>query len=195
MRSGARLMRPYPDELLRSLRESMREVVIPAIEEPWPRYVAKAIEKLLEHLELRALHEDQFLSEDIEELDELFEWLRARFAEPPLASSTALLAWCAGPGTGNGGQDELEPGDGGTKTRSGLQALNEANEARRRHLVAAIEAMDEAERDDALRSSISACRDHVRAYLRRELDRDVLLARPTFMSFGPPIPRAEGAGQ
>jgi hypothetical protein len=186
-------MRPYPDELLRSLRHSMREVVIPAIEEPWPRYVAKAIEKLLEHLELRALHEERFLSEDIEELDELFEWLKVGFTEPPLASSITLSAWCRVQAPGDPGRGDAPRGEGEATPQFGLQVLNEANEARRAHLVAAIEAMDEAGHDDALRSSIAECRNHVRAYLRRELDRDVLLARPTFMSFGPPVPRAEGA--
>jgi hypothetical protein len=92
------------------------------------------------------------------------------------------------------GPDRSPPEDAKPVPQVGLQALNEANEARRRLLVEAIEAMDDAERDDALRESVSDCRIHVRAYLRRELDRDVVLARPTFMSFGPPVPRSEGAG-
>ncbi|HLN05383.1 MAG TPA: hypothetical protein VK217_03830 [Acidimicrobiales bacterium] len=189
-------MRPYPDELLRSLRHSLREVVIPAIEEPWPRYVAKAMEKLLEHLELRALHEERLLAEDITELDEVLGSLAESFADPSLASSAALSAWRALPlpGSATGALGHRGESGAGVAQAQGLQALNEGNEARRAHLVAAIEAMDTAERDDALETALAECRARVRTYLRRELDRDVLLTRPTFMSFGPPVARTEGAG-
>ncbi len=179
-------MRPYPDELLRSVRHSLREVVIPAIEEPWPRYVAKAMEKLLEHLELRALHEERLLAEDNAELDDLFRLLGESFAAEPLVANPSLSAWRALP-MPDAAPATSEAGDG---RALGLQALNEGNEARRAHLVAAIEAMDASGQDGELES----CRTQVRSYLRRELDRDVVLTRPTFMSFAPPAPRSEGAG-
>lgn len=193
-------MRPYPDELLRSVRHSLREVVIPAIEEPWPRYVAKAMEKLLEHLELRALHEERLLVEDSAELDELLGGLAQRFSSAPFDASPSLSAWRAlplpagapGSPTPGGPGHRGEPAADGQP--QGLKALNEGNEARRTHLVAAIEAMDAAERDDTLGTALEESRTRVRTYLRRELDRDVLLTRPTFMSFGPPVPLAAGSG-
>ena len=137
-------MRPYPAELLRSLRHSLREVVIPAIEEPWPRYVAKAMEKLLEHLELRALHEERLLAEDITELDEVLGALAESFAHAPLASSVALSAWRSLPPPASGAGAPGHGGESGAGVGQvqGLQALNDGNEARRAHLVAAIEAMD-----------------------------------------------------
>ncbi len=173
-------MRPYPDELLRSLRQSMREVVIPAIEEPWPRYVAKAMEKILEHLELRALHEERFLADDSAELDELFDLLTGALSAPGLVELAPIAAWLA--------LAAPAPPPSGDHSAQSLAALNAGNEARRAHLVSAIEAMDASGADEAL----APIRTEVRSYLRRELDRDVVLTRPTFMSFAPPTPKSTG---
>ena len=73
-------MRPDPDELLRIMRKSLKTVVTPAVCDEWPSYVAKSIERVLEHLERRWLHEIRFLADDTEEMRELFSGLKADLA-------------------------------------------------------------------------------------------------------------------
>lgn len=172
-------MRPYPDELLRSMRRSLNEVIIPNLADDWARYVAKGMEKIIVHLELRSLHEPTFLVQDTAELKELLAGLADDLAGEPLAASDALLALA----------DDLRATAAAPPVEGvDVRTLTEANEAQRAALVRAIETMEIAARSDpAVGERLEALRERMRAFIRRELDRDIQLAEPTFMLFGPPV--------
>jgi hypothetical protein len=70
-----------------------------------------------------------------------------------------------------------------------VTALNGTNEAYRATLTEVIEALERAAEDAELRERLEPLRDRIRQYLRRELDRDRVLAEPTDMLFGPPTPQ------
>lgn len=167
-------MRPYPDELLAIMRASLRNVVTPTVSDEWPRYVAKSLERLFEHLERRWKHELRFLADDTEEMRELFAKLG-----PELAGGTSAHPAVA---------PVLEDIDGLLAKPSlasravEMTALNQENEAYRAVLERLIEALDAVEGEP--RSDV---RPAIRSYLAHQLDRDVVLAEPTFMHFaGPP---------
>ena len=50
-------MRPTTHELLESARHSLRDVVLPAVDDEWARYVAKCTDKLLAAVQVRLARE------------------------------------------------------------------------------------------------------------------------------------------
>ena len=184
-------MRPTSAELLRSARRSLVDVVIPNVTDSWARYVAKGMDKVLEHVELRCRLEYQLLVEDTRELRELFGHLAEELDAPEsgngpvaiLGELSAELRSCLA---------DRAVVDGPTAMPD--QVLEE-NETHRAVLVSVIESLDEAARgDEALAERLAPLQAEVRATVRRELDRDLQLATPTFMLFGPPPPLVKGGG-
>jgi hypothetical protein len=171
-------MRPHPDELLRSINKSLSEVIIPNIGDDWARYVARSMEKIVSHLELRWRHELEFTAEDTAELDELLRELQPALAdlddERVRQVSDAIRA-------------QLEAD--APPPAPDVGRLLAANEAYRATLQEVIHGLESAAGDAELRDRLEPLRERIRAYLRSELDRDRVLAEPTDMLFGPPTPR------
>ena len=172
-------MRPYGDELLARMRESLTDVVIPSVADDWPRYVARAMEALLEHLELRWKHELTFLAEDTVDIRELFDGMhKALTAGDPLAGHEVVQGVVAD-------IESLLAEPARASAAVALQAIAEENEAYRtvfEHALVSFDAID----DEAVTAELGDVRSHVRQLLQRQLERDVTLARPTFMHFGAP---------
>lgn len=179
-------MRPYPDELLRSMNRSLTEVIIPNIGDDWARYVARSMEKMISHLEQRWKHELAFLAADTAELDALLRELRPALEADDLAGRAELDRVRSAIADRLDGAAPLPPAPD-------IEGLNTTNEAYRGTLQAAIEGLEEAAADAELRARLEPLRDRIRAHLRRELDRDAVLAEPTYMLFGPPLPKQEGS--
>ena len=181
-------MRPYPDDLLRSMRESLNTVIIPNLADDWARYVAKAMEKIIMHLELRWEHELEFLAVDTVELDELLRELQSALTSKPFSPRAGLSEVTAALAA------RLD-GAGAPPPAPDVAGINARNEAYRATLVEIIDGMEQAALDPALRDQLEPLRERIRTYLRRELDRDVTLAEPTYMLFGPPTPETAGGGR
>lgn len=176
-------MRPYPEDLLRSVRESLNSVIVPNLADDWARYVAKGMEKIVLHLELRWRHELEFLARDTVELDGLLRELRSALDSGPLAGRPELAQVSAALAGRLERAEVLQaPPD--------VPGMYAQNEAYRATLVTVIDEMEKAAHDLTLREQLEPLRERIRAYLRRELDRDVTLAKPTYMLFGPPLPEA-----
>jgi hypothetical protein len=174
-------MRPYPPELLRSINQSLNEVIIPNLADDWARYVARAMEKIVDHLERRWEHELEFLAVDTTELDELLRELRPALDEGDLGGRGELAGVRDAIAARLDGAEPLPPVPDVAK-------LNETNEAYRGTLQQVLEGMEAAAADDELRERLEPLRERIRVSLRRELDRDIVLAEPTYMLFGPPEP-------
>lgn len=174
-------MRPYPDELLRSINRSLTEVIIPNIGDDWARYVARSMEKMISHLELRWKHELELLATDTAELDELLRGLRPRLEDGGLDGRTELDAVRTALGERLDNAAPLPPAPD-------VVGLNATNEAYRATLQATIEGLEAAAADEELRARLEPLRDRIRVHLRRQLDRDRTLTEPTDMLFGPPLP-------
>ena len=61
-------MRPFPDEILRSMQYSLQTYVIPHVNDKWGSYVAKVMKRMMLHLERRWKLEGPLLVEDIADL-------------------------------------------------------------------------------------------------------------------------------
>ena len=166
-------MRPYPHELLRSINKSLNEVIIPELADDWARYVARSMEKIIDHLARRWEHELEFLAVDTGELDELLrELLPALDGHPELAVARAAVA------------ERLDAGEPLPPVLD-IAALAAQNEAYRATLQRLIEDLEAAAADAELRAQLGPLRERIRLHLRRELDRDIVLAEPAYMLFGP----------
>jgi preprotein translocase subunit SecA len=177
-------MRPYPDEILRSMRHSLDEVIIPAVDDAWARYVAKAMAKMLEHLELRWLHEADLLVEDTRDLHDLFQSLERRLSTEGDPQVTAGVAAALRP--------VLSDPDAEDVPARSVADLAQRNERYRADLIDVIASLDEL--IDTAPDLEAELREEVRRFLRREIDRDNTMARPTFMSFAPPKPKEKHDG-
>lgn len=173
-------MRPSGDLLLRSIRESLVDVVIPNVSDDWARYVARSMEKILAHLELRWRYELEFLARDLAELHALLAELHPQLeGRPELAPLAGAVA-----GTLADGEPPAVPD---------LEALAERRESYRARLVEVIEELERVAADPPLREQLEPLRRRIRVHLRDSLERDRVLTRPTDMLFEQPAPRRENA--
>ena len=182
-------MRPHAHELIESVRHSLHDVVLPAVDDEWARYVGKCIDKLLVAVQVRMAHELAHLATDTHETAQLFEALRSRLTdlpggEPALAELRAAVGAAA-----------VTPALDPAQAEDLLARVGAANELARTQLARLVDllyAAGRAELPSPARDAVSAAHESVREHLRRQLARDVELMSPTFMAFGDPA-RVAGA--
>ena len=173
-------MRPTTHELLESARHSLRDVVLPAVDDEWARYVAKCTDKLLAAVQVRLARELELLAIDTAETAELL--ARLEVPESPVLSQVHDLLTDPLP-------VEIRP-----EQAAGLaERVTAGNDAGRTRLVALVDALHDAQSGeeaaalpDDVRAGVEAAHEEVRALLRRQLARDSELMAPTFMAFGDP---------
>jgi hypothetical protein len=159
-------VRPEPDELLQSLRASLAETIVPAIDDRWARYVATAMDLVLQHLQLRLAGEFDALSADNADMARTLGALAADVgrradAYPPVVDALAPLP---------------EPGPA-----TDLASATAVNEALRGQVVVLLQALDRVAPDPV----VEGWRDEVLRLVRRQVDRVNPLIAPLHMSFGP----------
>lgn len=159
-------MRPSVEELIASCRHSLREVILPNLSDQWATYVAKAMDRILDHLAVRWELEACLLAEDSGELRALL----AALAEAAAGSAELNAA---------AGTLRVAARQPGAAAPVPVSTLAEENEALRMELRRFIEALDVAAGD------ASEMHESILAFLRRQIDRESRLAQPTFMYFGP----------
>ena len=178
-------MRPFPDEILRSMQFSLQTYVIPNVSDKWGSYVAKVMKKMLLHLELRWKLEGPLLLEDIMDLRSVLASIRAALSAAAFARNEDAGALVERIDTSLAATSELPSG------YVSIEMLTQHSETLRETLVTVIGTCDLlAER--GFETTLAPVRDEIRAYLRREVDRDDQLVEPTFMSFAPPSSGDEG---
>ena len=154
-------MRPDPDELLASLRVSLTETIVPALEDRWARYVATAMDLVLQHLQLRQAGELDALTADNVDLAQTLAAIGTELGSQPAESYVAVREALA------------PPPAPGTETATAL------NEALRGQLVDLLRALDATPPDDR----VAAWRDEAMRLVRREVDRINPMVAPLYMSF------------
>ena len=169
-------MRPTTHELLESARHSLREVVLPAVDDEWARYVAKCTDKLLAAVQVRLARELELLALDTAETADLL----ARLEVPDAPGLSRIRDLLAAP------LDlEVDP-----TTAAGLAdrvaARDDEGRARLVALVDALHAAQASDLPDDVRAGVEGAHEQVRTLLRRQLARDSELMAPTFMAFGDP---------
>lgn len=168
-------MRPAQLDLLATLRTSLNDTLLPTIEDRWARYVANAMDLVLQHLELRLAGEADALAEDSADmagtLAELVDAAAraARAEAAPDASQWTELA-------------DLVPAV--TERGPSLAEATTGNERLRDAVVAVIHWLD-AHEDDLDPTAVADVRDAVHRLVRRQLDRMTAFVKPLYMSFGP----------
>lgn len=171
-------MRPSSDELLASLRYSLSETILPKVEDRWARYVATAMDLVLEHLQLRLAGESSSLTEDSADMAAVL---------AGVADTAAALD-----GEGDARRREIAaslgrllPEPGGPPPAAGdVAALTAQNERMRATVVQVMRFLDDAE-DGGGVPELEELRDRVYRLVRRQADRSTALVQPLFMSFGP----------
>jgi hypothetical protein len=153
-------MRPYPDEILRSMRFSVDTYLLPNLTDKWALYVARSMKRMLVHLERRFDLEGDLLVEDSRDLQQLLARLGDGLPDE-LAGQLADL-------------DAEYP-----REFVRVATLAKDNEYLRDLLDRTIRSLPAGVRHDQARADIRAC-------LHRQMQRDVQLAEPTFVSFAPP---------
>jgi len=178
-------MRPFPDEILRSMQYSLQTYVIPHVDDKWGSYVAKVMKRMLLHLERRWKLEGPLLLEDITDLRSMLGSLRTSLSSSPFERDDDARRLVIRIDTTLAETKELPTG------YVSVESLTRLSESLRETLVAVIETCDLlAER--GFEGLLAPARGEIRSYLRREVDRDNQLVEPTFMSFAPPSSGDEG---
>ena len=171
-------MRPFPDEILRSMQYSLQTYVIPNVNDKWGSYVAKVMKKMLLHLELRWKLEGPLLLEDIADLRTLLASLRTSLSTAAFERDDDAKKLVVRIDATLADTRELPTG------YVSVESLTQVSEALRETLVTVIETCDLLA-EHGFETTLAPARDEIRAYLRREVDRDNQLVEPTFMSFAP----------
>ncbi len=169
-------MRPTAEELLASVRLSLNDTVAPKVEDRWARYVATAMDLVLQHLQLRLAGELDTMAADSLDMSE----------------TLAVVAGQAVRHGEDGGEDRdtwaaLLQQLGTVAPDAAVQRLDEAvarNEALRGQLVAVLQWLDQTDPDDE-DPQLHAIRDELHRLVRRQVDRLVPFVEPLYMSFRP----------
>lgn len=160
-------MRPAPIDLLATLRTSLNDTLLPAIEDRWARYVANAMDLVLQHLELRLAGELDSLAEDSADM---------------ATTLATVVNRAAGSGAAWSGLGALVP-EAGTAP-SPLDEATAHNEKLRAVVVDVIQWLD-AHEPDLDPAVVEDVREALMQLVRRQLDRAAAFVEPLFMSFGP----------
>ncbi len=160
-------MRPAPLDLLATLRTSLNDTLLPAIEDRWARYVANAMDLVLQHLELRLAGELDALAEDSADM-------ATTLARVVQRTAAAGPTW--------EGIDAIVPEAGSAP--SPLAEATEHNERLRSIVVDAIHWLD-AHESDLDPAVVAEVREALMRLVRRQLDRATAFVEPLFMSFAP----------
>lgn len=161
-------MRPSSEQLLASLRLSLNETVKPAVTDRWARYVASAMDLMLQHLQLRLAGEDDALRADNADMSRVLADVAATAVSRGESDRWgALIDVLTGP----------MPADG-----------LELNEALRERVVGLMRWLDQ---NDPGRTDpdLQAIRDDVHRLIRRQVDRVGPMVEPLHMSFAPAAAR------
>lgn len=169
-------MRPSLDELLASLRSSLSETILPAVEDRWARYVGTAMDLVLEHLQLRLAGESSSLAEDSADMAAVLSGVAQRVAALGAEGDEAQQRLAASLGN-------VLPAASAGAVPADLAQLTAQNERLRGSVVDVLRWLDEG--GDKQTAEIDGIRDEVYRLVRRQTDRNTALVRPLFMSFGP----------
>lgn len=176
-------MRPTQEELLATLRTSLNDTLVPAIDDRWARYVATAMDLVLQHLSLRVTGELDTLTDDSADMASVLAGLAQRAADAGRTAEQAgdhdaAAAWEA---------LALIAVQTQAPTETTLTPLTRQHEHLRATVVDALRWLDAAEGvvDDAGRATLS---DELHHLVRRQTDRMTEIVRPLFMAFGPVAP-------
>ena len=167
-------MRPTQRDLLATLRTSLNDTLLPAIEDRWARYVANAMDLVLQHLELRVAGEADALAEDSADMASTLGVVVQRAARAAQDDAAAADRWAA--------LADLVPAAATVGTS--LASATDRNERLRGAVVDVLRWLDENE-SEVEATVVSELRDTVHQMIRRQMDRMSTLVEPLFMSFGP----------
>jgi hypothetical protein len=173
-------VRPSPEELIATLRASLNDTLVPAIEDRWARYVATAMDVVLQHLALRVAGEADILAEDSVDMAHTLAAVADRAASAGRAAedrgdAAVATTW----------EELARIASGPTELLNGpLATATAANERLRADVVTVLGWLDrsESQLEDA---AVADLRHEVCQLIRRQTDRNNTLVRPLFMSFGP----------
>ena len=167
-------MRPTQRDLLATLRTSLNDTLLPKIEDRWARYVANAMDLVLQHLELRVAGEADALAEDSADMAHTLAEVVQRAATAAADDDSAADRWAA--------LADLVPA--ATTVGASLTAATDGNERLRAAVVDVLRWLDE--NDSGVDpAAVSEVRDTLHQMIRRQTDRMTVLVKPLFMSFGP----------
>jgi hypothetical protein len=178
-------VRPNPDQLLQSLRVSLADTLVPAIEDRWARYVATAMDLVLQHLQLRLAGEFDAVGTDNLDMSQTLASLATTASRTGADHPEARDVFA--PVLDALGEPPPEPSGAGGQ----LAAATRVNEELRARLVAVLGALDRAEAgraDDRTSAALATLRDDVHRLIRRQVDRMNPLVVPLHMSFSPAPP-------
>ena len=167
-------MRPTQPDLLATLRTSLNDTLLPKIEDRWARYVANAMDLVLQHLQLRVVGEFDALAEDSADMASTLAEVVQGAAAAAAADTSAVGRWSE--------LADLVPAASSLGTS--LPETTDRNEQLRAAVVDVMRWMDdnEAAVDEM---AVAEIRETLTQMIRRQTDRMTALVEPLFMSFGP----------
>ena len=168
-------MRPTQEDMLETVRISLRDTVLPAVEDRWARYVAQAMDLVLQHVQLRVAGEVDALTADNDDMVSTLAGVTAFAAEAgKRAAGVEAERWAA----------LATPAPQPATHSARLLKTTELNEQLRARTVEVLHWLDQNE-PHVEAGAAGQLRDTVHRLIRRQTDRTTALVEPLFMSFGP----------
>jgi hypothetical protein len=170
-------VRPSQEDLLETVRISLRDTVLPAIEDRWARYVAQAMDLVLQHVQLRVTGEvDALTTDNADMVTTLAEVTTTAAAAGSGSAGAEAERWAALAALAP--QAAADPGR--------LQDATALNEALRCRTVEVLRWLDDNE-PHVDTDALEELRGTVHRLIRRQTDRQTAFVEPLFMSFGPAV--------
>lgn len=166
-------MKPNNEQIIDSIIWSLKTYVAPEVRSPFGSSVLMTVENLLRHVKLRVGSEAQIVAEDNTDLEEVLRTVLDRLGDDSeLANASANAAAAV--------REALDAGSRAEPDKATLEQLNARSLALREALDSLLHALSSVRARFRDAPAYRDCRQAIRNYLARQLEREDALITPAF---------------
>ena len=159
-------MRPTTEEILKGMKYTLKEVIVPDLRSSWPRWMAEQIDYFIDHLILRYREEPKMVLDENQELREILSQAGNVLRTVGLARSDTLLVSLADE-IKEHLKDKLQEG----AENNPIPLMQEENKRLKSKVCEAIIAIEKTQ-EEGLIPSLSVVREKIRFYIKRQVKRE-----------------------
>jgi hypothetical protein len=167
-------VRPTTEEILKGIKFTLKEVIVPDLRSPWPRWMAEQIDYFIDHLVLRYQEEPQMLLDENRELREILSQAEGVFRTVGLVRSDAPLI-----GLADEIKEQLQDKPQEKVEYTPVPLMQEKNNRLKSKLCEAIKAIESAQEEREI-PSLNEVREKIRTYMKKQVKREAPLMHSLF---------------
>jgi len=159
-------MRPSIEEILKGIKFTLKEVIVPDLRSPWPQWMVEQIDYFIDHLIIRYQEEPQMLMDENRELREILSEADRVFRAVGIDRNDASLVRLA-----DEINEQLKAQPHEEVGYNPVPFMQEENNILKSKVCESIKAMERAKEEGKI-PSLNAVRVKIRDYIKRQVKRE-----------------------